>query len=93
MSQFGEYLELWNKLKADGKICVKPTGCTIDQLRRSISKEKDEDRDISVKMKRIYKSAQLDKLGVPTGFYFFELKETANKTRATTISKILKDIK
>lgn len=93
MSQFGEYLGLWKKLKAEKKICVKPTGCTIEQLRRALSKEKDEDEDLNVKLLRIYKREQRNELGVHTGFYYIELKETANKTRTTTIVKIFKGIK
>ena len=92
MSQFGEYLGLWKKLKADKRICVKPTGCTIDQLRRALSKEKDEDEDLNVKFLRIKKSEKLTPEGIGTGYYYIDLVAIENKTRATTVAKILKNM-
>lgn len=90
MSQFGEYKELWEHLKQNNKILVKPTGVTIDKLRRSISKEKDEDPDLKMKMLRLKRYEKLNDAGIGTGYYYIELVPIENKTRSTTVTKLFK---
>jgi hypothetical protein len=92
MSANGEYKDLWQLLKrtknTGTKLKITPTNHTRKTMMRALSKEKDEDPDKDYTL-RIKCTDERNEDGLLTGAYILELVETKEKTRATTINKVL----
>lgn len=92
MSASGEYKDLWQMLKrtknTGNKLKITPTHHTRAKMMRALSKEKDEDPDKDYNL-RIKCTNERNAQGLETGSYILELVETVEKTRKTTIDKVL----